>query len=161
MASTSVAIICNSIHSGHPWQTLCIRVKEWDKRPFILILDWILVNVTLIMLTNLSPFSNFCKAEKTKSLSALWKIFIQLIWHIDYVANSRKSMQNCSFFLIAADWFPPIIASNAFCSRFLRIVVYGSVVCNVSFITFSSIWVCSSQCFFYHLFYIWLIWFQF
>ena len=40
------------------------------------------------------------------------------------------------YFLIAADWFSPIMVSNAFCSRFLRIVVYGSVVCNILFIAF-------------------------
>ena len=39
-------------------------------------------------------------------------------------------------FLIAADWFSAIIVSDAFCSRFLRIVVHGSAVCNIFFITF-------------------------
>ena len=42
LASTSAAILCNSMDSRHPWQTH-ISVKGSNKRPFILILDSILV----------------------------------------------------------------------------------------------------------------------
>ena len=52
--------------SGHPWRTHCIRVKESDRRPFILILDSILVYATLRIRMKFSPYPNFCKTEKTK-----------------------------------------------------------------------------------------------
>ena len=73
LASTSAAIICNTNDSGHPWRTPCIRVKGLDRRPFILILDWILVYATLIIQINFSPYPNFCKTEKTKSQPTLTK----------------------------------------------------------------------------------------
>ena len=62
-------------HKGTPR----IRVKGSDKMQFTLILDWMLVNATLIVRMNLSPYPNFCKAEKTKSQATLSKIFIQVI----------------------------------------------------------------------------------
>ena len=48
LASTSAAILYNSMESRHPWQTN-IRVKGSERRQFILILDSILVYATLIM----------------------------------------------------------------------------------------------------------------
>ena len=36
LASTSAAMMYNNIESGHPWQTPRIRVKESDRRAFIL-----------------------------------------------------------------------------------------------------------------------------
>ena len=45
LASTSVTILYNSVDSRYPWQTH-IRVKGSDRRPFILILDSILVQAT-------------------------------------------------------------------------------------------------------------------
>ena len=59
------AIMYTSIESRHPWQTPRIRVNRSNRRTFILILDWMLVNATFIIWMNLSPYSNFCKAEKT------------------------------------------------------------------------------------------------
>ena len=44
LASTSAAILCNSMDSRHPWRTH-ISVKGSNRRPFILILDSILVYV--------------------------------------------------------------------------------------------------------------------
>ena len=70
---TSAAIICNTNESGHPWWTPCVRVKGSDRRPFILILDWMLDYATLIIQMNFSPYPNFCKTEKTKSQSTLPK----------------------------------------------------------------------------------------
>ena len=90
LASNSAAIMCNSIDSGHPWRTLWIRVKWSDRKPFILILDWMLVNTTLITWINFCPYPNFCKPESKKSHSSLSKVLIQFILHIDYVKNSRK-----------------------------------------------------------------------
>ena len=55
LASTLVTIMYNSIKSGRPWQTFHLKVKKSDRRSFILILDWVLVNATLIMSINLSP----------------------------------------------------------------------------------------------------------
>ena len=59
------AIMYTSIDSRYPWKTPCIRVKGSNRRTFILILDWMLVNATFIIWMNLSPYSNFCKAGKT------------------------------------------------------------------------------------------------
>ena len=39
----------------------------FDRRPFILILDSMLVYATSMMLMNLSPYPNLCKAKKIKS----------------------------------------------------------------------------------------------
>ena len=61
LASTSATIIYNTNESGHPWRTPCIRVKGSDRRPFISILDWMLVYATLIKQMNFSPYPNFCK----------------------------------------------------------------------------------------------------
>ena len=38
LASTSVAVMYNSMKNRQPWQTSQVRVKGSDKRPFILIL---------------------------------------------------------------------------------------------------------------------------
>ena len=45
LASTSVVILYNSMDSRHPWRTQ-IGVKGSDRRPFVLILDSILVYAT-------------------------------------------------------------------------------------------------------------------
>ena len=66
LASTTATILCNSMESRHPWLT-DIRIKGSDRRPFILILDSILVYATLIMWMNLSPYPNLRKAEKITS----------------------------------------------------------------------------------------------
>ena len=44
-------------------------------------------------------------------------------------------MQNSSIFFKVADWFPPMILSNNFCSSFLKIAVYGSAVLSTVFLT--------------------------
>ena len=125
-ASTSAAIMYNSIWSGKLWKTPSVSIKRSDRRSFILILDWMLVNATLPMGTNLSPYPRFCKTEWKKPNQ-----IYQSLWHIDNVTNSKKNMYN-SVFLISANWLSTIIVCNVFCSRF-----------------------------FYHLFYIWQIWFLF
>ena len=48
MASTSAAVTCNIIEGEHPWGTPLPKVKRSDRRPFILVLDWVLVCKTLI-----------------------------------------------------------------------------------------------------------------
>ena len=55
MASTSTTVIYNSMRVNTPWQTSYIRVKESDSRPFILVLDCILVYATSVTWTNFSP----------------------------------------------------------------------------------------------------------
>ena len=132
LASTSAAIMYNSIENGHPWRSLCIRVKESDRRSFILILDWMLVSATLIMWINLSPYWN--ANQKRGDPNQLCQRF----WHIDYVTNSRKSVSNYSTFLIVVDWFSPIFLSNVFLQLILK---------NC------SIWAYSLQHRFYHHFY--------
>ena len=49
MANTSYAVIYNSIESGYAWRTLNIKVKESNRRPFNLGLDWILIHATSVM----------------------------------------------------------------------------------------------------------------
>ena len=71
LASTWPALIYDTDESGHPWRTPCIRVKGSDRRPFILILDWMLVYATLIIQMNFARNPSFCKTEKTKSQSTL------------------------------------------------------------------------------------------
>ena len=66
LASTSAAILYNNMEKRKPWR-IHIRVKGSYKRPFILILDSILVYATLIMRMDLSPHPNLCKAEKINS----------------------------------------------------------------------------------------------
>ena len=73
LANTYATVICNTIESENRWRTPCIRVKGSDRRPFILILDWMLVNTTLIMRMNLTPYPNICKSEEIKSQSTLPK----------------------------------------------------------------------------------------
>ena len=67
LASTSSKILYNSMESRHPWHTN-IRIKGSDRKPFILILDSILVCATLIMWMNLSPCPNLHKEEKIKAI---------------------------------------------------------------------------------------------
>ena len=69
LASTLPALIYDTNESGHPWGTPCIRAKGSDRRPFFLILDWMLVYPTLIVRMNFSPYPTFCKTEKAKSPS--------------------------------------------------------------------------------------------
>ena len=89
------------------------------------------------MWMNLSPNQNFCKAENTKSQSNLSNVFIQFIWHIEYVSQVVKRVcKIIGFFLIAGDRFSSIILSKVFAVWFLRIAVYESIVCNIFFITF-------------------------
>ena len=63
------------------------------------------------MWKNLSLYPKFCKEEKKnptklyqrfwENLNILWrKILIQFIGHIDFVTNSRKSMENWSVFIL-------------------------------------------------------------
>ena len=81
LASTSVAVLYNNLDSWHHWQTH-IGVKGSNRRPFILILDSILVYETQTWM-NLSPYSNLCKAKKIKQLLGYYrKFFIQFIWLI-------------------------------------------------------------------------------
>ena len=63
LASTSAALNYNTDESGHPWWTPRIRVKGSDRRPFILILDWMLVYATSIAWMNFSPYPAFCKTD--------------------------------------------------------------------------------------------------
>ena len=49
LASTSFAVMYNSMENRQPWQTSQVRVKGSDKRPFILILHWILVYASSTM----------------------------------------------------------------------------------------------------------------
>ena len=96
LENTSAPVIYNNTENRHHWQTPRVRVKGSDSRPFILILDWILVYVSSTMGMNSSPYSNLWKAEKLKSQSNLKifrKIIIQFICHMLYVTNSRKCVK--------------------------------------------------------------------
>ena len=71
LASSSAAIMYKSIENRHPWLTSCVRMNGSKRRPFILILDWILVYTSLTMWMKLSSYPNLSKAEKLKSKSTL------------------------------------------------------------------------------------------
>ena len=53
------------MESRRPWRTN-IKIKGSDRKPFVLILDSILVYATLIIWMSLSPYPNLRKAEKIK-----------------------------------------------------------------------------------------------
>ena len=71
LASTSATTMYKNIENRHPWKTSRVMAKGSDRRPFIFILDWILVYTSLTMSMNLSPCPNLCKTEKMKSQSTL------------------------------------------------------------------------------------------
>ena len=87
LTSTPAAILYNSMESRYQWWTN-VRVKESDRRPFILILDSILVYAALIMWMNLSPCPNLFKAEKVKStLRMLQKDFYSVYLTHQFVSQ--------------------------------------------------------------------------
>ena len=92
LASTSAALIYDTNESGHPWRASCIRVKGSDRRPYILILDWILVYATLIVRMNFSLYPTFCKTEKAKSQSTLPKALriLQTGFYSVYLSHQRQ-----------------------------------------------------------------------
>ena len=91
----------NIIDSGHPWRTPWLRVIGSDRRPFILILDWMSLYATLIMQVNLTPYPNFWKSEEIKSQSALPKTLriLQRGFNSIYLTYQL----HIALFLIAAD----------------------------------------------------------
>ena len=94
-------------------------MKESDRRPFILILNWILVYTSLTMWwMDLYPIANLRKAENSKSqsnLRLLQNIFIQFIWIINYVYYGFYHERVNSFF------FSPIIVANVFFILFIKV----------------------------------------
>ena len=128
LASTSAALIYNTDESGHPWRTPCIRVEGSDRRPFILILDWMLVYATLIVRMNFSPYPAFCKTEKAKAQSTRPKassIFQRFLFSLFDTSTTSQIIEGvCKIVLIltAANCFSVIIVTEVFCMRFLRIV---------------------------------------
>ena len=119
LASTSTAIIYNSMESRHPRRTR-IGVKGSNRRPFILILESILVYATLIMGMNLSPYPNELRQSRKDSKDITERLLFSFF---DTSIMSQIVERRCKFilFLIASDWFSPIIVSTVFCIRFLRI----------------------------------------
>ena len=111
---------------------LAYITEKWsDRRPFIVILDWMLVDAVLIMWMSFSTYPFSCKSEKVKPQSTLSKalreskdVFIHFIWHINYITNNRNSMQKNPF-SIPGDQFSLIIVilSKVFCIWFSRISV--------------------------------------
>ena len=105
LASTSAAIMYKSIENRHPWESSRVKVKGSDKRPFILILDWILVYTSLTMWMGLSPYPNLPKAEKLKyqsTLKILQKDFYSV--HLTHELCIQQIVEMCksSLFLIAS-----------------------------------------------------------
>ena len=82
LAISSAAIMYNSIKNKHSWQTFRVGVKESEMRPFISILDWILVYTSSTMNGFVSR-SELMQSRKVKisisSKDITEKIFIQLI----------------------------------------------------------------------------------
>ena len=84
----------NTDESGHPWWTPRIRVKGSDRRPFILILDWMLVYATSIVWMNFSPYPAFCKTDSNLVFAitdiAIW-LFKFSVKYIMYFTVFYKS----------------------------------------------------------------------
>ena len=112
MASTSAAIMYKSIENRHHWQTSRVRVKGSDRRPFVLILDWILVYTSLTIWMKLSSYPNLCKAEKLKSQSTL--TILQKIFYSVYLTHhshkKEHSLKTCArlLFMLLQDLFASV-----------------------------------------------------
>ena len=115
LATTASTILYNSMESRHPWR-INIRVKESDRRSFILILDSIFVYAALSMWINLSPYPNLRKVEKIKTtLRILEKYFYSVHLTHPLCTKSRKSLYSkVILFLISCDWCSPIIVCKCF-----------------------------------------------
>ena len=106
LASTSAAIMYKSIENRHPWQSSHVKVEGSDRRPFILILDWILVYTSLTMSwMDLSPYPNLRKAEMSKSqltLRILQKDFYSV--YLIHQLSIHQIVEGCksSLFLTAS-----------------------------------------------------------
>ena len=127
LESTSAGIMYKRTENRHPWQTSRVRVKWSDRRSFTLILDWILVYISLTMRMNLSPYPNFCKAEKLKFQSTL-RILQKDFYSVYLTHQLCHKKSNVILFLIASDWCSPIIESDVSCNRFLRISSISFIV---------------------------------
>ena len=105
----------NSIDNGHPYQTPCIRVKGSDRRSFVLILDWMLVNATLIIRMNLSRhLSQTFAKQKRKNLKQLYQRFLFSLFDTSIMSQIVARVQYVKLFylLIVVDWFSHAIVSN-------------------------------------------------
>ena len=100
LTRTSAAIMYKSRENRHPWQTSRVRVKESDRRPFKLILDWILVSTSLTMSMNLSPYPNLCKVEKLKSQSILRILqkYFYSVYLTHQLCNKQKKVVKVFYF---------------------------------------------------------------
>ena len=84
--------LSHSMESREPWRTN-IRIKGSGTKPFILILDSILVYATLIMWMNLSPYPNLRKS----TLRILQKDFYSVFF--DSSVKSKIAERVCSVYL--------------------------------------------------------------
>ena len=64
IASTLTTIMYNNIESGQPWWNPWMRVKDSDRRPFILILDLILVEATWNHVNEFIPVTELTKENE-------------------------------------------------------------------------------------------------
>ena len=78
LANTSAAIMYSSIKSGHSCGIPPIRVQGSNSRPFLLILDWILVNATFNDVNEFVYISELLQSRKEKipinSIKGFWII---------------------------------------------------------------------------------------
>ena len=104
----------NSTDNGHPYQTPCIRVKGSDRRSFVLILDWMLVNATLIIRMSLSRnLSRTFAKQKRKNLKQLYQRFLFSLFDTSMPEIvARVQYVKLFYFLIVVDWFSHAIVSN-------------------------------------------------
>ena len=111
LTSTSTTILHNSIDSRHPWRTH-IGFKGSDRRPFILILESILVCATCEWIC--LDIRTYAKQKRWNQLWGYYrKVFIQFIWLINYDTNSIKNMYSkFILFLIDSDWCLPIVVTR-------------------------------------------------
>ena len=93
MASTSIAVIYNSIESGRAWWTPHVKVKGSDRRSFTLVLDWILC-------TQLQSCEWICLHSQTyKAQNKLANKNLQMVWNPNLIC--RKLWENSKIFKIS------------------------------------------------------------
>ena len=113
LASTSAAILYNSLDSWHHWRTH-IGVKGSDWRPCILILDSILVYATW----NVNEFvsiSELMQSRKNKINSKdITERFLFTLFDSSMMTQIVERVYIKASFLITSDWCSPIIVTNFF-----------------------------------------------
>ena len=85
---TSLPLLIERIELGS--RSPHIRLKGSDKKPFILILNWVLVNATLIIRMNLPPNTSFCE-EKRQNLNQIYQRNLFSLFDTSFISRMVES----------------------------------------------------------------------